>query len=458
MEKKKAAGKKLQVGYQGVEGAYGHLAAETYFADKDANLDNYLSFEDVVKGVVDEKIKYGVLPIENSSTGGITEVYDLIRRYNCYIVGEQCIKVEHCLLAWPGTKIENIKEVYSHPQGFAQCRPFFRQYPKMELLNYYNTAKAAELVAKKQTKYMAAVAGEQAAKFYGLEILAKGINANTDNYTRFFIIGKSPKTSIKANKITVVVALKHEPGSLYRMLGCFANNNINMLNIESRPIAGRPWEYFFHIDVSGNLADANVKKAMLEIKGDVVYRKILGNYVSTQIAAEKGPALTKNIVLIGMPGVGKTSVGRKLAQKMKVPFFDVDRMIVKMSGHTIKELFSVSEDYFRTQETEAVKVLSEKQGVVIACGGGVIMRDINMNLLHKNGMVFFLNRTPEEIMNDVNTSTRPLLAAGREKVKELYTSRIRKYVRYGDYLVDVEEPVADTLPKIEKLVKLTLHN
>ncbi len=453
--KETKAEKKIPIGYQGVEGAYGHMATEAYFAGKGVSLKNFLTFEDVVKAVVDEKIKYGVLPIENSSTGGITEVYDLIRRYNCYIIGEQCVKVEHCLLAFPGTKMENITEVYSHPQGFAQCRPFFRQYPKMQLLNYYNTAKSAELVAEKETTYMAAVAGAQAAKLYGLEILARGINANTSNYTRFFIIAKNPKTSVKANKITVVVALKHEPGSLYRMLGCFANNNINMLNIESRPIAGRPWEYFFHIDVSGNMADANVKKAMLELKDDVVYRKILGNYVTAQETVQPEPALTKNIVLIGMPGVGKTSVGRRLAQKLKVPFFDVDRMIVKISGHTVKELFAVSEDNFRTQETEAVKVLSEKQGVVIACGGGVILRDINMNLLHKNGMVFFLNRSPDDIVKDVNTSTRPLLAAGKEKVLELYAARIRKYVRYGDYLVDVEEPMADTLPKIEKLVRLT---
>ena len=450
--------KKLQVGYQGVEGAYGHVATETYFADKNVSLKNFLTFEDVVKAVVDEKIKYGVLPIENSSTGGITEVYDLIRRYNCFIIGEQCVKVEHCLLAYPGTKIENIKEVYSHPQGFAQCRPFFRQYPKMQLLNYYNTAKSAELVAEKKTKYMAAVAGAQAAKLYGLEILARGINANTSNYTRFFVISKNAKTSVKANKITVVVALKHEPGSLYRMLGCFANNDINMLNIESRPIAGRPWEYFFHIDISGNMSDTNVKKAMLELKDDVVYKKILGNYITAQETSQPEPPLTKNVVLIGMPGAGKTSVGRRLAQQMKVPFFDVDRVIVKMTGHTVKELFAVSEDHFRKAETEAVRTLSEKQGVVIACGGGVVMRDINMNLLHKNGRVFFLNRSPDDIMKDVHTSTRPLLAAGKEKVMELYAARIRKYVLYGDYLIDVEGRMADTLTKIEKLVKLTLKN
>lgn len=188
-------------------------------------------------------------------------------------------------------------------------------------MNYYNTAKAAELVAEKKTKHMAAVAGAQAARRYGLEILAKGINANMSNYTRFFVIAKNPKTSIKANKITVVVALKHEPGSLYRMLGCFANNNINMLNIESRPIAGRPWEYFFHIDVSGNLADTNVKKAMLEVKKDVVYRKILGNYVSTQAAAEKETAPDEEHCAYWYAGSGKNLHRPQAGPKNESSFF-----------------------------------------------------------------------------------------------------------------------------------------
>lgn len=272
----------LAVGYQGVPGAYSHMATEKFFAEKNTDIQNFTLFEDVVQAVVDGKIKYGVLPIENSSTGGITEVYDLIRRYNCSIVGEQSVKVEHCLLAYPGTKLEDIKEVYSHPQGFAQCRPFFRKYPKMQQLNYYNTAKAAELVANKKNNYMAAVAGAQAAERYGLEILARGINANTNNYTRFFVIAAEPRVNASADKITLVVSLKHAPGSLYRLLGCFANNNINMLNIESRPLESKSWEYFFHIDISGNLADANVKLALEEVGRDSVYYRILGNYLAAR--------------------------------------------------------------------------------------------------------------------------------------------------------------------------------
>ena len=271
----------IPVGFQGVEGAYGHVAVLKYFQGKNIKTTHYPLFEDVVKAVVDKKVRYGVIPIENSSTGGITEAYDLIRRYGCFIVGEQLVKVEHCLLAWPGTKGEDIKEVYSHPQGFAQCRSYFRQHPKMELLNYFNTAKSAELVSRKKTKFMAAVAGAQAAELYGLEILARGINDNNNNYTRFFVIAAEPEPSPQANKITLVLTLKHEPGSLYNALGRFAANGINMLNIESRPLEGKSWEYFFHIDISGNLIDANVQKALNEIEVDGSCR-VLGNYVAAQ--------------------------------------------------------------------------------------------------------------------------------------------------------------------------------
>lgn len=273
----------IPVGYQGVAGAYSYLAVKKYFAQADISINNYMLFEDVAKAVREGKIKYGVLPIENSSTGGITEVYDLIRQYNCYIIGEQCIKVEHNLMAWPGTKLDNITEVYSHPQGFSQCRPFFRQYPKMQQIPYFNTAKGAELVSKAKTNYMAAVTSKEAASIYGLEILAAGINANTNNYTRFFIIAAEPVKSKEANKITMVVALKHEPGSLYRLLSYFQAGGLNLLNIESRPIEGKSWEYFFHIDVSGNLEEPAVQEALEKIKKEANECKILGNYIADKI-------------------------------------------------------------------------------------------------------------------------------------------------------------------------------
>ena len=268
----------IPVGYQGVPGAYSHLALRQYFAGRPVEARNYMLFEDVINAVMKGEIRYGVLPIENSSTGGITELYDLVRRYGAFIVGEKIVKVEHCLLAWPGAKLEDIREVYSHPQGFSQCRTFFKEHPAMRQFNYFNTAKAAELVAEKKTGYMAAVAGAQAAEQYGLAILARGINTNQSNYTRFIVISRERELVPEADKITLIVSLKHQPGSLYRVLSHFARYQINMTNIESRPIPGRPWEYYFHMYITGHLTDPAVQKALGDLPEDTTECKILGNY------------------------------------------------------------------------------------------------------------------------------------------------------------------------------------
>ena len=233
------------------------------------------------------KVRYGVLPIENSSTGGITDVYDLVRRYGASIVGEKIVKVEHCLLACPGAKLEGITEVYSHPQGFSQCQVFFKEHPAMRQFNYFNTAKAAELVAQKKDPHMAAVAGAQAAEQYGLAILARGINTNQSNYTRFIILSRQRELVPEADKITLIVSLKHQPGSLYRVLSHFARYRINMTNIESRPIPGRPWEYYFHIDITGHLTDPAVQKALGDLPEDTTECKILGNYPADHGKEEK---------------------------------------------------------------------------------------------------------------------------------------------------------------------------
>ena len=239
---------------------------------------HYALFEDVVQAVKNGEIKYGVLPIENSSTGGITEVYDLLRHHDCSIVGEQCVKIEHNLLGVQGAKLEDVTTVYSHPQGFAQSKEFFHQYPQMELVPYFSTSKSAETVREKQDKHLAAVAGKQAAEMYGLQILAANINYNSNNYTRFIVISNEAEQAPNANKITVVVAVKHEPGSLYRTLGHFYHSGLNMMNLESRPIEGKSWEYFFHIDLVGNLREERVRQALEQLSDSCAYCKILGNY------------------------------------------------------------------------------------------------------------------------------------------------------------------------------------
>lgn len=161
----------------------------------------------------------------------------------------------------------------------------------------------------------------------------------------------------------------------------------------------------------------------------------------------------RNIVLIGMPGCGKSTIGKKLAKSIHRQFFDVDEEIVQLTGQSIQELFAVSEEHFRNKETEATKLLAQKLGVVISCGGGVVKRDENMEALRATGTVFLLNRSPEDICTEVNVATRPLLTEGREKIFQLYKERIRLYVQAADYIVDVQEPFENTIPKIMNFFK-----
>ena len=257
-----------------------HQALEDYFADIAKVEMNFVHFEDVVTAVKNHEIKYGVLPIENSSTGGITEVYDLVRKYDCHIVGEKIIKVDQNLLGLPGASIDNLKQVYSHPQGLEQSREFFRKHPAIELIPFFNTARSAQMVSESGDPAKGAVASRQAAKLYGLEILAANINYNSANRTRFIIIADQPEHRPDADKITVVIATQHEPGSLYKVLQHFYKGGLNMLNLESRPMEGRSWEYFFHIDLTGNLSDPKVRQGLQDVAEYSAYCKILGNYVA----------------------------------------------------------------------------------------------------------------------------------------------------------------------------------
>lgn len=266
----------------GPEGSFTHQALENFFTGQEYERRHYNTFEEVIGSLADGSMDYAVLPIENSSTGGITEVYDLLRQYDCSIVGEQCVKIEQNLLACEGATLQSIKTVYSHPQGFKQCKDFFRDYPDIRQIPYFSTSKSAEEVAAKKDITLAAVAGRKAAELYGLKTIATAINSNSSNYTRFVIIAKRAELVPAADKITLIVALKHETGSLYKMLASFYKTGLNLLNLESRPMEGRSWEYFFYIDVTGNLHDQTVADVIAEIEAKSTYCKVLGNYKAFQ--------------------------------------------------------------------------------------------------------------------------------------------------------------------------------
>ncbi|MCT4620004.1 MAG: chorismate mutase [Marinisporobacter sp.] len=276
-EEKEKKEKSVIVGFQGVEGSFSEQALIEYFGEK-VTRKNVREFKDIFESLKNDEIHYGVLPIENSSTGGIAEVYDLLRQYGFYIIGEKSIKVEHHLLGVKGTKIEDIKEVYSHPQAFSQSSEFFKKYENLKLIPYKNTAMSAKLIKDENTKVKAAVASDKAAKLYDLDIIESNINYNRNNYTRFIIIGKNLELHINSNKISVVVATPHRAGALYSILRYFAENGLNMLKIESRPMINKSWEYFFYIDFQGNLNEEVVRKSIDLIKKGSSFFQMLGNY------------------------------------------------------------------------------------------------------------------------------------------------------------------------------------
>ncbi len=265
--------------YFGVSGSHTQQAMENFFG-KEVKGISCVSFQGVMEAVEKGVADYGVLPIENSSTGGITANYDLLLNYKNSIVGEYVMRIDQCLLALPGTKLEEIKEVYSHPQGLAQCSEFMKKNSGIHGIECDSTAAAAKKVSEDKDKTQAAIGSRRAAEEYGLEILADGIQKEKNNCTRFIIIGRDEIYEEDSDKMALVIELPHKSGSLYRILSHFLYNDLNMTLIESRPIPGRNWEYRFFVDIEGNLDMPGVQNALRGIKEEAKHLRVLGNFKS----------------------------------------------------------------------------------------------------------------------------------------------------------------------------------
>lgn len=266
-----------KIAYQGVEGAYGNAAALQFFGE-DADIHSVPTFEAAMKEVADGEADFAVLPIENSRAGGIGDVCDLLMKYDNIIVAETYLKVEHCLLALPGTKMEDIRTIYSHPQGLMQCAGFLDQYPDIQRVSKSNTAVSAKKVVEEANPAKAAIASELAGKLYGLEVLQRGISDDKNNTTRFVIVQKRKEYVQDAKKVSICVETEHVSGALYSQLSHFIFNSVNMTKIESRPVPDRAWEYRFYIDLEGNLSESKVISALQGIEAESRRLKILGNY------------------------------------------------------------------------------------------------------------------------------------------------------------------------------------
>jgi prephenate dehydratase len=264
-----------RVAFQGEPGAFSEDAVITFFPNAEAV--PYKSFGDVFEVVFQGSTDFGVVPAENSQAGSINETYDLLLSYPLTIYGEINIKINHCLIALPGTAITDIKVVYSHPQAIAQSQDFLNKL-EVEVVAGYNTAGSAKKIKEEGIKANAAIASSRAAQIYGLEILASDIQTNPNNFTKFFVIARKQPERAAKNKTSLVFSTRNIPGALYQILGAFATRNINLTKLESRPSKDKPWEYVFYVDFEGHVEDEICKNALLELNDKTNFIKILGSY------------------------------------------------------------------------------------------------------------------------------------------------------------------------------------
>ena len=264
------------VGYAGTEGSFSCMAALAAFPQ--AELKGFTTFEETANALMDWKIDFALLPIENSFAGAVLTTYSLLERLPIHIVGEVAKEIHHNLLGVPGAKIEDIRVISSHPQALSQCDAFLGKLSGIELVPSVNTAISAREVALKADKNYAAIASCEAAERYGLTILAENIESSEQNTTRFFILSMDSQPLGIPNKASVVFTVADEVGALAKVLTSFAQSNLNMTRIESRPIAGKPFQYSFIADFEGVMERTYIRTAMEAAKRYAKDIRLVGIY------------------------------------------------------------------------------------------------------------------------------------------------------------------------------------
>lgn len=267
-----------KIAYYGVEGSFTYEAVLQYAK----NLPSFetvgcATTEEVFRLLLNDGADMAVIPFENSTTGAVVDVYDLLYKYNFYIAGEMFLKVSQHLMAKKGVKKEDIKTVYSHPQAISQCKKFI-EFNGYDAIPYLNTALSAKFVSESERSDVAAIAGASAAKIYNLEILSANINTDLDNYTKFIVLSKKAANDENADKVSAVISVDDKAGMLYNVIKIFKDEDINLTKIESRPDHKNPFEYMFFIDFEGNVNDDRIKNAIEKLKNQTKAFKYLGNY------------------------------------------------------------------------------------------------------------------------------------------------------------------------------------
>ena len=262
---------------QGTEGAYSQIAGERMF--KSPKIMYFKSFDSVFSAIESGFCQYGILPIENSSAGSVKKVYDLMLRHKFYVVRSCRLKIDHNLLAAPGVKKEDIREIFSHQQALDQCAGYLEQFgPDVKITRCENTAMAAEAVAKSERRDIAAIASHDCASLYGLKCLESDIQDRGNNYTRFICISKKLEIYPGANRTTVMMTLPHRPGSLCRALSRFYSLGINITKLESRPIPDRDFQFMFYFDLETSVYSGEFGRMIDDLDSISEDFRYLGSY------------------------------------------------------------------------------------------------------------------------------------------------------------------------------------
>lgn len=266
--------------FQGERGAYSEAAARSFF-NEDIKTVPLSTFAEVLENTSNGNTEYAILPVENSLEGSVGESYDLLYSTSLNATGEIYHRIEHCLIGIG--KLEQVDTVYSHPQALGQCRKFIEEH-NMKTIPAYDTAGSVKIVKELNKENSASIASKAASSIYDMPIITENIANNLNNYTRFLILSKNEVQETGNDKTSIIFSIKHEPGSLYRIIESFHKNSVNLTKIESRPTKENAWEYNFYVDFEGHKKNSQIEEMLEKIKQDTLFMKVLGSYPSAKLS------------------------------------------------------------------------------------------------------------------------------------------------------------------------------
>lgn len=278
----------MKIGYQGVPGSYSTLACAQYAADAEYTAEGYLTFKLLVQALLDDEVDYIALPVENSTSGPITRTIDLMKYLDVKAVEEIYVKIDHALISKNPIALDEVTEVYSHPEALEQCYTYLSEYPNIKVKEFSDTAGAVHMVKEADDETIASIAGSHAAELYDMHVIRENISDNPLNTTRFLIFTKELSEKVLHEKTSLYIESDHSTGSLSDLLNIFKQHNINLLYLMSRPIQNKPFSYGFFIDIENDVDRQNFDAALTVLTQETTYINILGSYDKGDIPEYKG--------------------------------------------------------------------------------------------------------------------------------------------------------------------------